>query len=333
MNTTPPPYLSLIIPVYNEEKNIIPLFDAVFDTFKKQSFSYEIICIDDGSIDDSFVFLIDIANDNNQVKIIRFKKNFGQTAAMDAGISYSKGEIIVFLDADMQNDPSDIPTLLRKIEEGYDIASGWRTNRRDKLFLRKIPSKLANSLIRRLSGVKIHDLGCSLKAYKRDMIKDIHLYGEMHRFLPVIAARKGAKIVELPVKHHARKHGKSHYNLNRTFKVLLDLITVQFISAYSTKPIYLYGGFALLSLFLGLLSGLAVILMKIFYNTDMTGNPFLLLTVLFMLITIILALMGVQTEVLIRIYHQQGKTNHYFVNETINITKEEKWASEKKHQE
>ncbi len=332
MNTTKPPYLSLIIPVYNEEESLRSLFDAVFDTFKKQSFSYEIICIDDGSIDDSFVLLSNIAKKNTQVKVIRFRKNFGQIAAMDAGINYSKGKIIVFLDADMQNDPSDIPTLMRKIEEGYDIASGWRKNRKDKLFFRKIPSKLANSLIRRLSGVKIHDLGCTLKAYKRDMIEDIHLYGEMHRFLPVIAARRGAKIIELPVKHHARKHGTSHYNLNRTFKVILDLLTVQFISAYSTKPIYLYGGFALLSLFLGLLSGLAVILMKIFYYTDMTGNPFLLLTVLFMLITIILALMGVQTEVLVRIYHQQGKTNHYFVDETINITQKEKRASEKKHQ-
>ncbi|MEA3449194.1 MAG: glycosyltransferase family 2 protein [Bacteroidota bacterium] len=324
MNTTKPPYLSLIIPVYNEEESLRSLFDAIFATLNQQSYSYEIICTDDGSTDESFVLLSNIAKNNKQVKIIRFRKNFGQTAAMDAGINYSNGKIIVFLDADMQNDPSDIPTLLRKIEEGYDIASGWRTNRKDKLFFRKIPSKLANSLIRRLSGVKIHDLGCSLKAYRRDIIKDIHLYGEMHRFLPLIAARRGAKIVELPVKHHARKHGKSHYNLNRTFKVILDFLTVQFITAYSTKPIYLYGGSALLSLFLGLLSGLAVILMKIFYNTDMTGNPFLLMTVLFMLITIILALMGIQTEVLIRIYHRQEKTNHYFVDKTINITQKDK---------
>ncbi|MFW5805663.1 MAG: glycosyltransferase [Bacteroidales bacterium] len=316
------PYLSVVIPVFNEEQNIASLFDDILITLKKVDFDYEIICIDDGSSDDSYSELTKVAKSDQRIKIIRFRKNFGQTAAMSAGINYSRGEVIIFMDADLQNDPSDIPAFINKINEGYDVVSGWRKKRKDKMLFRRLPSFIANLIIRKVSGIMIHDLGCSLKAYKSEIIKDINLYGEMHRFLPILAARTGAKISEIPVKHHSRKHGKSHYGLNRTFKVLLDLITVQFMRSFSTKPIYLYGGFAMLSLFLGIMSGLAVLCMKIFYGTDMTGNPFLLLTVLFILITILLALMGVQAEVLIRIYHQQGKIKHYYISETTNIDSE-----------
>ncbi|MGM0649441.1 MAG: glycosyltransferase family 2 protein [Bacteroidota bacterium] len=318
-------YLSLIIPVFNEDENLPLLFDSIFKELENIKFTYEIICIDDGSTDNSYYHLENAAKFNDQVKIIRFRKNYGQTSAMSAGIDYSSGNILIFMDADMQNDPSDIPALINKMNEGYDVVSGWRKNRKDKLFFRRLPSFLANTLIRKISGVRIHDLGCSLKAYKREIIKEINLYGEMHRFLPVLAAKIGARVTEIPVKHHHRKHGKSHYGLNRTFKVLLDLITIQFMSSFSTKPIYLYGGFAILSLFLGLLSGIAVILMKIFWDTDMTGNPFLLLTVLFIIITVLLALMGIQTEVLIRIYHQQGKIKDYYIKETKNVEKKDEY--------
>lgn len=316
-------YLSIIIPVHNEQENLSSLLQAIENT--KQSFQLtpEIIFIDDGSTDGSYEILKELSVGKPNVKLIRFRRNFGQTAAMAAGIEYSTGNILVFMDADLQNDPADIPALINKLNEGYDVVSGWRKNRKDKLFLKKIPSKLANYLIRKISKVKIHDLGCSLKAYRREIITDINLYGEMHRFLPVLAARIGAKITEIPVNHNPRKHGKSHYGLNRTFKVLLDLITVQFMRSFSTKPIYLYGGFALFSLLLGVISGLAVILMKIFWGTDMTGNPMLLLTVLFILITIILGLMGIQSEVLIRIYHQQGNAKQYYIKEMQNINNPE----------
>jgi glycosyltransferase involved in cell wall biosynthesis len=311
--------LSLIIPVHNERDNLKELLVEVENALNNISNDFEIIFVDDGSTDGSFQLLIDLCKDKSSFKLISFRKNFGQTAAMSAGITYSTGDIIVFMDADLQNDPADIPELIDKLNEGYDVVSGWRKKRKDRLFFKKIPSSIANLIIRKISKVKIHDLGCSLKAYRKEIINEIYIYGEMHRFLPVIAARIGAKITEIPVNHRHRKYGKSHYGLNRTFKVLLDLITVQFMRSFSTKPIYLYGGFALISLFLGFLSGLSVILMKIFWDTDMTGNPMLLLTVLFILITVILALMGIQSEVLIRIYHHQGRTKQYYIKELYNL--------------
>ncbi|MEA1873367.1 MAG: glycosyltransferase family 2 protein [Bacteroidota bacterium] len=315
--------ISIIIPVHNERDNLRQLLAGIEKHTQSITKAMEIIFVDDGSTDGSYELLKELSEENPNVKLIQFRQNFGQTAAMAAGIEHSTGDILIFMDADLQNDPADIPTLINKLNEGYDVVSGWRKNRKDKLFFKRIPSKLANFLIRKISKVKIHDLGCSLKAYRREILIDISLYGEMHRFLPVLAARIGAKITEIPVNHNPRKHGKSHYGLNRTFKVLLDLITVQFMRSFSTKPIYLYGGFALINLLLGMLSGLSVILMKIFWGTDMTGNPMLLLTVLFILITILLTLMGIQSEVLIRIYHQQGKVRQYYIKETQNINNTE----------
>ena len=313
--------LSVIIPVYNEELNLLELHNSLQSCLEPYSNSFEILFINDGSTDNSLQILKSIASENTDAKVISFRRNFGQTAAMDAGIKNAEGKIIVFMDADLQNDPSDIPVMIDKLNEGYDVVSGWRRDRKDKFLTKRLPSRIANSLIRFFSKVNIHDLGCSLKVYRREIIEEISLYGEMHRFVPIIAARLGAKITEVEVKHHPRKHGKSNYGLSRTYKVLLDLITVQFMSSFSTKPIYLYGGFAFLSLFLGFVSGSALILMKLFWEIDMTGNPMLLLTVLFALITILLMLMGIQAEVLTRIYHQQGRAKHYFVKETVNITK------------
>jgi len=319
MDTTKSKYFSVIVPVYNEVNNLRDLYQSLQMHLADFEGQYEIIFVDDGSNDGSYEIIRSFASENKSVRIIRFRHNFGQTAAISAGVDYSKGTIIVFIDADMQNDPSDIPVLLKKIEEGYDVICGWRKKRKDKLVDRKIPSLIANYIIRKVSRVNVHDTGCSLKAFRREIIKDINLYGEMHRFLPVLAARVGAQITEVEVKHHPRKYGKSKYGLNRTFKVMLDLITVQFLRSYSTKPLYLYGGIAILGLFFSFISGLAVILMKIFWGTDMTGNPIFLLTIMLVLISVILMLMGIQSEVLIRIYHQQDNVNQYFIKDLQNF--------------
>jgi len=312
-------YFSVIIPVYNELENLDALYRDLKIGLSVYEGKYEIIFVDDGSNDGSYNKLKTFAKENPFVKLLRFRRNFGQTAAMSAGIDHSSGNILVFMDADLQNDPSDIPLLLKKLEEGYDVVCGWRKKRKDKLFYRKIPSQIANYIIRKVSHVNIHDIGCSLKVFRREIIKDINMYGEMHRFLPVLAARIGADITEMPVKHHPRIHGKSKYGLNRTFKVLFDLITVQFMRSFSTKPIYLYGGFAIFSLILSIFSGLAVLFMKLYWGTDITGNPFFLLTILCILITVIFLLMGIQSEVLIRIYHQQDKIKQYYIKESQNI--------------
>jgi glycosyltransferase involved in cell wall biosynthesis len=319
MNELDSLYFSLIIPVFNELNNLDILYNNIITSLSAYDDKYEIIFIDDGSNDGSYEKLSGFALEDVKVKLIKFRRNFGQTAAISAGISHSSGKIIVFIDSDMQNDPSDIPMLLDKIDEGFDVVCGWRKDRKDKLFLRKIPSFLANYIIRKVSRVKIHDIGCSLKAFRCEIIKEISLYGELHRFLPVLASRIGADIIEVPVKHHPRINGKSKYGLNRTFKVLLDLVTVQFLGAYSTKPIYLFGGLSLLFLFFSLISGLSVILMKIFSGTDITGNPLFLITILCVLVTVFLLLMGIQSEVLTRIYHQQDKNKQYFIKETKNI--------------
>lgn len=310
--------LSIILPVFNENQTLNDLFSSIIEVLSKLAYSFEIIFVDDGSTDGSYITLKKIAAENKNVRLIRFMRNFGQTAAMSAGISYSSGKTIILMDSDQQNDPNDIPLLVDKINEGYDLVSGWRKDRKDRLS-KKIPSYIANRLIAKISGVKLHDLGCSLKAYNSDILKEIKLYGEMHRFILLIAAGMGANICEVEVKHHPRKYGKSKYGLNRTLKVLFDLMTVQFMGTYSTKPLYIYGGFAFICFILSCISGFFVIFMKLLWNTDMTGNPFLLLTVLFILITILLTLMGIQSEIITRIYYQSGKVKSYHIKESENI--------------
>lgn len=316
---TSKPYISLVLPVYNEEENIELQYEKIVSGLKKCRKSYEVIFVDDGSSDSSFEILGKIAAKDKKIKLVKFRRNFGQTAAMAAGIDFASGEVIIFMDSDLQNDPDDITRLLEKIDEGYDVVSGWRKDRQDKLVSRKIPSRIANRIISRVSGVKLHDLGCSLKAYKADVLKNVKLYGEMHRFIPIHASWIGAKITELPVKHHARQYGQSKYGIKRTFKVILDLMTVKFMGTFSTKPIYLYGGLGILTGLLGIASGAAVILMKVFLGTNMTGNPLLLLTVVFILLSTILVLMGIQAEVLIRIFHNTNDRSLYYVKETKNI--------------
>lgn len=311
--------LSIVLPVYNEEDNILLQYKQIIDTVVPLKKKFEIIFVDDGSADGSLRILAEIARKDRRVKVVGFRRNFGQTAAMAAGIDYSEGKVIVFMDSDLQNEPADIRKLLDKIDEGYDVVSGWRMDRKDKLFMRRIPSKIANRLISKVTGIPLHDLGCSLKAYRAEVLKKVKLYGEMHRFIPIHTSWVGAKITEIPVGHHARQFGKSKYGIKRTFKVMLDLMTVKFMSSFATKPIYLYGGFGLFLIIISLFCGFATILMKYFMGYNMTGNPFLLFTVMFAILGFVMILMGIQSEMLIRIYHESQDIRPYHVGKTINI--------------
>jgi glycosyltransferase involved in cell wall biosynthesis len=312
-------YVSVVLPVFNEEDNIRLQYEEITKAMKPLGFTYEIIFIDDGSTDRSPAILEDIARKDKNVKLVIFRRNFGQTAAMSAGIEYATGEIIVFLDSDLQNDPNDIGILIEKIEEGYDVVSGWRKHRHDSLLSRKLPSWIANRLISRVTGVHLHDLGCSLKAYRGELLKQVNLYGEMHRFIPVHASWIGAKITEIPVTHHARKYGTSKYGIKRTYKVLLDLITVKFLGKYSTKPIYVFGGTGFLLFLMSIISGVIVIMMKILLDRSMSRNPLLILTVMLVILSVLFIQIGILAEILIRIYHESQGKQPYRIMKTINI--------------
>ena len=311
-------YLSVISPVYNEHDCIPLLHEAVTDALKDMP-SWELILVDDGSVDGSFDVLKEVAEkDPDHVRVVRFRRNFGQTAAMAAGIDYAEGEIIVLIDADLQNDPSDIPAMLDKLNEGYDLVSGWREKRQDNL-LRTFPSKCANRIIGKVTGVHLHDYGCSLKAYRREVIKGFRLYGEMHRFIPAFANAYGAKIVEMPVKHHPRTIGKSKYGLSRTFKVILDLVTVKFLSSYGDKPIYLFGGTGIGLSLVSLVTLIFLAVRRIFWKISVLESPLFQMSAMFLILGFQSVLMGLIAELLVRTYHEsQGKTV-YHVRETINL--------------
>ncbi|MEA3489044.1 MAG: glycosyltransferase family 2 protein [Candidatus Omnitrophota bacterium] len=309
--------ISIIIPVYNEENNIGPLFAEIREILDKLGKSCETIFVNDGSTDKTLRELKKVRESDPRVKIINFNRNFGQTPAIMAGFEHSKGEIIILMDGDMQNDPRDIPKLIDKLDSGFDLVSGWRRKRKDSLLLRVLPSKLANRLISVMLKVPLHDYGCTLKAYNRDVIKDIHLYGEMHRFIPAIAGWKGARITELEVNHRARKYGKAKYGLNRTIKVLLDLMLIAFLSEYSTKPIRFFGGLGIISSAMGFLTLLIVIYMKLANLSDMTGNPLLILSVLFFLVSVQLISMGFLGEINIRTYYESQGKKTYHIKEII----------------
>ncbi|OGW17200.1 MAG: glycosyl transferase [Nitrospinae bacterium RIFCSPLOWO2_12_FULL_45_22] len=310
--------ISIIIPVYNEERNIAPLCHLITEQMDGIGREYEVLFIDDGSKDSTFEELGKIAKDNRRVKVISFRRNFGQTAAMMAGFDHARGEIIVALDGDLQNDPKDIPKILDKLEEGYDIVSGWRKSRQDNFILRIIPSKIANWLIGLITGVRLHDYGCSLKAYRAEVIKNIRLYGDMHRFIPALASMAGGKIAEIEVNHLPRKYGNSNYGLSRTLKVILDLIAVKFLLAFSTKPIQLFGLLGLSSVFGGFLFLSLAIFMKIYLNTDMTGNPLLLLSVLLVLLGVQFIGTGLLAEVTVRTYHESQNKPTYLIKQIID---------------
>jgi glycosyltransferase involved in cell wall biosynthesis len=310
--------ISVVVPVYNEQENLENIYRQILDALQGK-YSFEILFIDDGSTDNSHKVLKEIHLKDSRARVIIFRRNFGQTAAMSAGFNHAKADIIVPLDADGQNDPADIPALVEKLKEGYDIVSGWRKDRKDKTVSRKIPSIMANWLIGKMTGVKLHDYGCSLKAYKRDVLETINLYGEMHRFIPAIASWSGAKITEMVVNHRPRVAGVAKYGLERTIKVFLDLMTVKFLGSYATKPIYIFGGLGICSGFTAVICGLAILYMKYISaeHLAMNRNPLLLLTAILIISTIQLVLMGLLAEMIVRTYHESQKRPIYVIREIL----------------
>jgi glycosyltransferase involved in cell wall biosynthesis len=313
-------YLSLVIPVYNEEESLPLLFDAIHDALDTLPKKWEVVLVDDGSKDQSLKVLEELAQkDTEHIRVVSFRRNFGQTAAMAAGIDFAKGEVIVLLDADLQNDPADIPMMLSKLDEGYDVVSGWRVKRKDTFITRTLPSRMANGLISRVTGVELHDYGCTLKAYRREAITGFRLYGEMHRFIPVFAHSVGAKIIEVPVHHHPRQFGEAKYGLERILKVLLDLFTVKFLLNYSAKPIYLFGGagIGIITISAALLLFLAA--RRLFFGISVFGSPLFQISAMFFILGFQSILMGLIAELQVRTYHESQHKPTYIVRKTFNI--------------
>lgn len=311
--------LSVVIPVYNEEENVQPLHNSIREALSDLDKPWEVVYIDDGSSDDSLSILESIAAENPETTtVIAFRRNFGQTAAVAAGIDFAHGEIIVLMDADMQNDPADIPLLLQKIDDGYDVVSGWRRNRQDAFISRTFPSRIANWLISFVTGVHLHDYGCTLKAYKREVITDFRLYGEMHRFIPAYAHSVGAKITEVPVTHHPRKYGKTKYGINRTFKVILDLFTVKFLLSYANKPIYLFGGVGVFMMAASVFMLGFLFIRKLLFQTSVVQSSFFLIGIMLMILGVQSILMGLIAELLARTYHESQHKPTYNIRRVIN---------------
>ena len=312
------PELSLIIPVYNEEQNLPLLMEAICDSLQPLNREWEVIFVDDGSTDHSLDMLKRLVDANPEhMRVVVFRRNFGQTAAITAGIDHARGEIIILLDADMQNDPADIPMLLDKLDEGYDLVSGWRRDRQDNRLTRTLPSNIANSLISWVTGVRLHDYGCTLKAYRRDALEGFRLYGEMHRFIPVFAHSVGARIAELPVHHHPRKFGKAKYGLERTVKVILDLFTVKFLLDYSHKPMRLFGGAGITLMFASSVMLSYLFIRKLLEGISILGSPLFQLGVMFFILGFQSIIMGLIAELLARTYHESQKKPTYTIRQIL----------------
>lgn len=311
--------LSIIVPIYNEEESVNALHESITAAMAGSGIEYELILVDDGSSDRSFMLLKAIAAEDAKVKVIRFRRNFGQTAAMAAGFDAAGGRVVVPMDGDLQNDPTDIPRLLAKIDEGYDVVSGWRKDRQDTFINRKLPSIIANGLISRFTGVHLHDYGCTLKAYRREVLDGINLYGEMHRFVPALASQVGARVTELPVKHHPRLYGTSKYGISRTVRVVLDLMTVKFLLSYSTKPIQLFGKWGVYTLLAGFFSGLTTVYMKVFEHFSMNRNPLWILTVFLVFMGVQFIVLGLLGELNARTYYEAQGKPIYVVREKLNF--------------
>ena len=310
--------ISIVIPVFNEEENLKLLQERLTVSLSKLGLDYEVIYVDDGSTDASFDLLQNAAEDDNSVKVVQLSRNFGQTAAIAAGVDHAQGKMVVLMDADLQNDPADIPAVLSKLQEGYDLVSGWRINRQDPWLTRRLPSRIANALISWVTGVPLHDYGCTLKAYRQEIFSGFRLYGEMHRFLPAYAAQVGARIAEVPVTHHPRRYGKSKYNLKRTIKVVLDLLTVKFLSSYASKPIYLFGSLGLLLIGSSLAILVYLVLDKLLQQRSLIESPLLLMTVMLFILGFLSVFMGLMTELLIRTYHESQNKPTYVVRQVIH---------------
>ena len=308
---------SIVIPVHNEEPHLMALYTAIREVMEARYPSFEIIFVDDGSRDGTYGVLCGLNASDSLCKVIRFRRNFGQTAALAAGFAYARGDIIVTLDGDLQNDPNDIPQLLQKIEEGYDVISGWRVHRKDKFLTRRLPSICANWLISKITGVKLHDYGCTLKAYRREVAQSIGLYGEMHRFIPAMASWMGISVAEVKVEHRPRHRGASKYGLSRTLRVLLDLITVKFLLSYSTKPLQMFGTVGFLSSLAGFILAAYLSVDKLVFHHRLSDRPLLFLAILLMLVGVQFITMGLLGEMMVRIYHEGQKKPIYVVKELL----------------
>src|ERR1700754_3276583 len=313
------PDVSVFLPAYNEEPNLRPLHAKLDAALQSLGRSAEIVYVDDGSNGGSLNILREIAAMDSRVRVVALRRNYGQTAAMAAGIDAARGKVLIPMDADLQNDPADIIRLLQKLDEGYDVVSGWRKNRKDKMVSRKIPSMLANRLISWIGGVPLHDYGCSLKAYRRESLEDVRLYGEMHRFIPIYASWAGARVTEIPVEHHARTMGKSKYGLSRTLKVVFDLMTIKFMASYQTKPIYVFGSFGMLAFAISLLGGLYAVFLKVIHKADFVQTPLPVLCIVMFAVGVQFLLMGLLAEMLVRTYHESQAKAIYAVRERMGF--------------
>lgn len=309
--------LSIVVPIYNEAESIETLVQAIADAVGPLDLSYEIICVDDGSKDGSTEVLTNLARRRTDLKAVILRRNYGQTPAMAAGFESATGKVIVTLDGDLQNDPVDIPLLLAKLDEGYDLVSGWRRKRQDAALTRLLPSKIANMMIAKVTGVKLHDYGCSLKAYRAELIADMNLYGELHRFLPALAYIEGARITEVPVRHHARRFGQSKYGLGRTIRVVMDLLTVYFMKKFLTRPMHVFGLGGLISLAIGIAMGSYLTVVKLFFNQNIGDRPLLILAVLLIITGVNLFCFGLVTELLMRTYHESQRRPIYRIRDVF----------------
>jgi glycosyltransferase involved in cell wall biosynthesis len=314
----PVPHLSVVVPVYNEEESIPHLYRRLTVELESLGLPYEIIAVDDGSRDRSFDLLRDLARRDRRLRVVRFRRNFGQTAAFSAGFDRARGDVVVTIDADLQNDPADIAALLTKIEEGYDVVSGWRERRHDPFLNRRLPSMIANRLISWATGVHLHDYGCSLKAYRRDVVRGIRLYGELHRFIPAIASWQGVAVTELPVHHAPRRFGTSKYGINRTLRVLLDLVTVRFLLSYGTRPMQIFGLLGILAGGAGLAIGAYLTWIKLAYGVAIADRPLLLLAVLLIVLGVQFISLGLIGELVVRTYYETQAKSIYVVREEVN---------------
>ncbi len=311
--------ISVVIPIYNELENIPILYRSLKAVLEPLDEPYEILFVDDGSTDGSTERLRELAAEDRRVKLIIFRRNFGQTAALDAGLHAASGDVVVTMDGDLQNDPEDIPFMVAKLREGYDLVHGWRRDRQDEFLRRRLPSKIANWLISKVTGFPVRDLGCTLKVMRRELAEDLHLYGEMHRFIPILAHWLGARCVEVVTRHHPRRFGQSKYGLSRTVRVLLDLLTVKYLVRYLTSPMRLFGGLGLGATAVGCASGAATVWMKLVHGVDMTGNPLLLLAVFCVLVGVQLVILGMLGELGTRTYYESQGRRPYAIRERVNF--------------
>lgn len=316
--TVDPLDISVVIPLFNEEESIPLLYEKLTTVLEEYGRPYEVIIVDDGSSDNSFSLLRNFARDDTRLRIVRFRRNFGQTAAFSAGFDHARGDVVITMDADLQNDPRDIPKLMEQVDAGYDIVSGWRKDRQDRYLDRKLPSIIANRLISNVTEVRLHDYGCSLKAYRREILQDVQLYGELHRFIPALASQVGGKVTEVAVNHYARQFGTSKYGISRTVRVVLDLITVWFLGRYATRPLHVFGTIGLLSAAIGMFSIFYLIFVKFYYAQDIGSRPLLMFAILLVVVGVQLITMGLLGEMTIRTYHESQNKPIYIVREVIN---------------